>query len=174
MSYILTNSGGFVDFEKPSFSKFTIEDIAKGLSNTCRFAGQTDEFYSVAQHSVLVSKLVASDYRLQALLHDASEAFMHDVTRPLKILLSEYRRLENDMQDEIFRRFNVPLKMHHSVKRADNIVLATEMRDLMTTPPNFAIVGNNPDEKPLPLPIRPMSPKAAYMAFMDTFRELSK
>jgi hypothetical protein len=174
MNYMTTNSGGFVDFENPEFSKFTIEDIAQGLSNTCRFAGQCDDFYSVAQHSVLVSRLVATEHRMQALLHDASEAFIHDITRPLKQMLPEYRTIETALQMEIFKRFGTPLLMHYSVKRADNIVLATEMRDLITTPPHFMIVGNNPDEKPLPFTIVPVPPKQARLAFLHAYYELTR
>src|SRR5262245_14828098 len=72
---IMLYSGAWFDFLAPSESAFTIEDIAHGLSNICRYSGQCKRFYSVAEHSLLVSE-VAEGFEFAALLHDAAEAFI--------------------------------------------------------------------------------------------------
>jgi len=77
-SFIQTYSGKRIDFENPDPDQIDIVDIAHGLSNLCRFSGQSKYFYSVAQHSFYVS-LVCKENKLQALLHDATEAYMADV-----------------------------------------------------------------------------------------------
>ncbi|SQC88202.1 Uncharacterised protein [Klebsiella pneumoniae] len=107
-----------------------IEDIALALSNLCRFTGHLDEFYSVAQHSVLASYLVPSEFALEALLHDASEAYCNDIAAPLKALLPDYRGIEKWVEGLISQKFGTPETISPEVKQADLIMLATERRDL--------------------------------------------
>lgn len=128
---IATFSGATFDFLNPEGSAFALLDIAQGLANTARFAGQTGSFYSVAQHSVLVSHEVAPALALQGLFHDAAEAFLGDVPTPLKQLLPDYRRLEKQAERSILRRLGLPDTLDPAVKRADLVLLATEKRDLM-------------------------------------------
>lgn len=161
---ILMFSGGYFHFETPGYSPFTIEDIAQGLSNCCRFAGQCREFYSVAQHSILVASIVPPEDRLAALLHDASEAFLGDITRPLKQLLPDYRAVEERVQRAIFDRFGVG-EMPSSVKAADLVLLRTEQRDLMP-PSEWGILNGI---EPLRGSIVPMPPKAARSEFLRWF-----
>lgn len=78
MSFIQTLSGHHFDYRNISHDAICIEDIATGLSNTCRFAGQLPEFYSVAQHSVHVSQIVPPEFAFEALMHDAPEAWCND------------------------------------------------------------------------------------------------
>src|SRR5437868_2917508 len=99
-----------------------IEDIAHALSNLCRFGGHCRRFYSVAEHSILVSRVVPRQHALQGLLHDATEAYMVDVPRPLKVELDNYARIEDLNWRCIAAVFGVPYEMHESVKRADNDV----------------------------------------------------
>jgi hypothetical protein len=85
-------SGGFLDLSDPQPSDFRREDIVIGLSNVCRFAGQCRRYYSVAEHSVLVADLMryrdADSYEAFAgLLHDAAEAYIGDMTAPLKAVM---------------------------------------------------------------------------------------
>lgn len=82
-------SGGFVDLLNPDPGTITLEDIARGLANTCRYGGHVKRFYSVAEHAVLVRDLLRSrgagpSCQLAALFHDAAEAYLGDVVAPLK------------------------------------------------------------------------------------------
>lgn len=121
---IQTASGNIVNFADPSLSTFTLEDIAHGLSMTCRYGGQSKFFYSVAQHAVLVSYL--STDSMAGLHHDDTEAFMCDVPTPLKQLLPEYTRIEKEMHDAIFTALRLPLELSPDVKYADWVALALE------------------------------------------------
>src|SRR2546423_8158727 len=103
---IMLHSGRLFDLANPETSEITVEDIAHGLAHTCRYAGQCDGFYSVAEHSVLVSQVV-SFAKLAALFHDAAEAFIGDVSGPLKRLLSEYRTIEKSIALAIFECFGI-------------------------------------------------------------------
>jgi uncharacterized protein len=101
---IMLHSGAWFDFCAPSKSDFTIEDIAHGLANICRYSGQCSEFYSVAEHSILVSE-VAKGFEFEALMHDAAEAFLGDITRPLKQLLPDFKKIETEVELAVFERF---------------------------------------------------------------------
>jgi len=106
-----------------------IEDIAHALALTCRFNGHPIEFYSVAQHSVLVSRLLPEKLQLQGLLHDAAEAYLGDIITPVKWV--EFEKIEEKNLKVIFERFGVEWPMHPDVKSADLAMLATEARDIM-------------------------------------------
>jgi hypothetical protein len=112
----------------------SIEDIAHHLSLLCRFGGACRRFYCVAQHSVLVSRACDPADALWGLLHDASEAYLVDVPRPIKIHLALYRDIEALVQRVICERFGLPIEEPQSVTLADNVLLATEARDLMSRP----------------------------------------
>ena len=132
MTIILTASGNYFDLGAPHDSEILITDIAHALSNICRFAGHCHQFYSVAQHSVMVSLMVPPEYALQALLHDASEAYVGDVTSPLKAMLPEYRVIERNVADAIYKRFNIMDPLHSPcIKHADLVALATERLHLL-------------------------------------------
>src|SRR3954465_12827051 len=100
---MVTYLGNRIDPTKLSPEDIDIEDVAHSLSQICRFAGHTRTHYSVAQHSVLLSLLDDLPWHLQkaALLHDASEAYMGDVPRPIKQILSGYKEVEDKIQSVI-------------------------------------------------------------------------
>lgn len=106
-----------------------IRDIAHSLALTNRFAGHTFQPISVAQHSVCVAMLVAdSPHFCQGLLHDASEAYLGDVTRWLKATpeMKAYCTLEDEVQRRIYRRFGCSEVMHPTVEDADNLMVRIE------------------------------------------------
>lgn len=127
---ILTADGHYFNFEMPDPAHFTLNAIAQGLSNTCRFAGQCKAFYSVAEHSVHVSRLVPSEFAVHALLHDAAEAFIGDVPTPLKRMLPDFKALEKRIEAALFAAFGLPPEIPEEVKLADRIMLEVERRVL--------------------------------------------
>lgn len=131
MSWILTRSGRHFDFADPQPDQIDLLDIAQALANECRYTGHVRRFYSVAQHSVLVSRIVPAPLALEGLLHDAAEAYCKDIPRPLKHMLPDYRAVEARIDRAIRARFGLPEQESAEVKRADIILLATERRDLM-------------------------------------------
>lgn len=131
MTWLLTASGRQFDPIDPQPDMIDLVDIATGLSNECRFAGQCKFFYSVAQHSVLVSQHVPPQHAWEALLHDAAEAYIKDIPAPIKRLLPDYRALEHKIESAIRARFGLPQTQTPSIKHADLMLLATERRDLM-------------------------------------------
>lgn len=122
-----TVSGRKVSIQNPDPETISIYDIAHGLSNTCRFSGQSKVNYNVAQHSILVSLLCPEEYALMGLLHDATEAYMSDVATPLKKMLPTYQALEKGLENCIFRAFDLPTNgMPAGIKQADLEALAVE------------------------------------------------
>lgn len=149
-NWILTHTGRQVHLFEPASWEIDIADIAQGLANTCRFGGQAPEFYSVAQHSVYVAEQVARwiaanrdpvgapvgraevadahrNLVLWALLHDAAEAYIGDIVRPMKRALG-LQAVEGPIQAAISRRFDLypTMPVPDAVKQADEVVLATE------------------------------------------------
>ncbi|NPV76195.1 MAG: hypothetical protein HPY59_07440 [Anaerolineae bacterium] len=169
---VLIHSGNNFDFVDLDRNIFTIEDIAHGLSNVCRFGGQCNRFYSVAQHSVMVSYLVPAELSMAALLHDAAEAFMGDITSPLKSLLPDYRTLEKKVESMILARFGIVEPLDMRIKLADRIALATEERDLMPRHADSWELLRG--VLPIQGRIRPVSSRKAYRQFMSRYKEISE
>lgn len=169
-AWIQTYTGYPFPILHPSASDIDIEDIAHALSNLCRFAGHTREFYSVAQHSVLVSHNLPVEHRLTGLLHDAPEAYIVDIPRPLKHsgMVEGYKTIEDRVWAAIAERFSLSEDMDPSVKQADVRALFTEQRDLMGRPPkpwkDMVI--------PYPEIIVPLPPKDAKAQFLIRYYQL--
>jgi len=107
-----SNSGKRIYPTSPVAENICIEDIAHALSHCCRFAGHCREFYSVAAHSVLVYQLVLEHTECKhtlaaALTHDASEAYIHDITRPLKQQMAWYKKLETRWESVIMEKLGI-------------------------------------------------------------------
>lgn len=169
--YVSTYLGNRFFLTRPHIDDVDIEDIAHGLAYQCRFNGQTSTFYSVAQHSLMVMQLVPAEERLAALLHDAAEAYLGDMVKPLKNLFPEFSAIEDQVMRIIGERFQIDLaNLHPSIKEADRIALATEKRDLMphSTEPWSILDGI----QPLPQIIAPLTPNEAKSAFLKAFAEL--
>lgn len=171
--FITTWSGQHFYFGHSGSDSVFIEDIVQALSNLCRFTGHLDEFYSVAQHSVLASYLVPAEFAREALLHDASEAYCNDISAPLKALLPDYRRIEKWAESLITHKFGLPEVMSPVVKQADRIMLATERRDLFIDGDiEWDILkGINPTDA---FTVKPLPPHQARTLFMERWYELEK
>jgi uncharacterized protein len=176
---IQTAAGRYFDLLEPQDNVFGIEEIAHSLSNICRFTGHTRVHYSVAQHSWLVSWLVPAQFAMHGLLHDAAEAFVGDMSSPLKRQLPAYRIIERDIESAVFERFQlwahlpglVNPESHQAVKHADLVALVTEQRDLM--PPRGDGDWSNVDGiEPLPWTIEPLPSFMAKALFLKRFEQL--
>jgi hypothetical protein len=173
---------------EPRVEDIDIEDIAHHLSHQCRFSGAVRAFYSVAQHSVLVSKamkrvldrdgqrIVTDDHErgLYGLLHDASEAYLIDVPRPLKHdpQFSRYRDAEARLQALIYARFGLdPAREPEDLHVIDRRMLRTEQRDLMPPP---ALDERRDDVPPFQISVTDAWwPLRAKVAFLARFCELT-
>ncbi len=169
--WIMTASGRAFWPLDPRPEDVSIEDIAHALANICRFTGATREFYSVAQHSMLVASMVPPEDALWGLLHDASEAYLCDIARPLKVqpAFAPYREAEARLMAVICERFGLSPTEPESVRIADRQMLRTEQRDLM--PP--AQPGEERPEPPYPFRVLPMEPRVAKKWFFETFWKLT-
>lgn len=168
--WIQTFSGRRFNPTNPVIDAIVIQDIAHALSMQCRFTGHVRRFYSIAQHCVLVSYLCDKDDRKWGLIHDAEEAYIPDLSSPLKHSgkFDTYRECGKQLQRAICKRFDLPEKEPPSVKFTDTLLLATEARDLMSP--------LHPDWKqpmePLPFKIEPWGPDEAEDRFTQRFYEL--
>lgn len=171
MTWIQTYTGKHFYPLAPTPDMVDIEDIAHALANVCRFAGHTREFYSVAQHACMVSELVPPEDALAGLLHDAAEAYIADITRPLKPHLLNYAAIEKGIEAVIAASFGLAYPWPATVKSADMVALATERRDLMRldSTPWSCLDGI----EPLPRTIRPWTPARAKIEFLGCFTDLS-
>jgi uncharacterized protein len=130
-SRIMTRSGKLIDLLNPKPEDLVLEDIAWALAHTNRFNGHASVAYSVAEHSVRVSHVCDRRDAWAGLMHDATEAYLGDVTRPLKQLLPAYQILEQTWWEAIADVFGLPRELPASVKRSDDLMLRSEMRAIM-------------------------------------------
>ncbi|MEP4830413.1 MAG: HD domain-containing protein [Cyclobacteriaceae bacterium] len=132
-----TFTGAKVSLQSPKASSIKINDIAHALSNLCRFGGHTRYFYSVAQHSILVAKLAKlngenREIQLAALMHDATEAYVQDLIKPLKNMVAEpYDVIEARFEAVIAQKFGIKLEHFAAVKQYDRAALEIEHEYLM-------------------------------------------
>jgi len=155
----------------PRPEEVDINAIAHSLAFQCRFNGHSLFFYSIAQHSVLVSKIVSPEQALTGLLHDASEAYTGDMVSPLKKSLPPiFKEIEKAIEEAIFEHFGIKNANHVEIKRADKIALFTEMRDVMSEPP--AKWDDVDLFEPYPEKIIPLSPEKAEQEFLERYKEL--
>lgn len=163
-------SGKWFDLLDPWNSDFSINDIAQGLANICRYSGQCSGFYSVAEHSIHVSDTV-EEFKLEALLHDATEAFLGDITRPLKLLLPRYKEIEATVEDAIFSRFGLNPASKSVVKLADLLVLAAEQNQVMPAGTDYWAAGSGIQKANIRVEF--LSPEEALKRFMAKFTNLT-
>ena len=133
---------------EPTEDEIDIRDIAHSLSMQCRYNGHVRQFYSVAEHSYRLSYMVEDS--LAALLHDAAETYLGDMIRTVKICLPEFKVLEAKIQTLIFHKFGVKSYDKKAIKKADNILLATEVRDLMNNTKDWHLPEAPLEERIIP------------------------
>ena len=164
---ILTLQGKLFDYRAPEQHTFCIDEIAHALSNLCRFTGHTRSFYSVAQHSVLVCDLAPPEHKLEALLHDAHEAYVGDVNSPLKQLLPMYRQVEQRAEAALRRAFGLPAAKSTAVKYFD--LSAYQIERFVLMPWGDDAPGEDP---PHPYPLHPLQPRDARDLFLSRWQEV--
>lgn len=165
---IRTFTGKYIDIINPTVDQIDIRDIAHGLSMQCRFAGQIPEFYSVAQHSMYVATKARFNDRkeneLMLLLHDASEAYIGDIAKPIKENLPDYIRIEENLMAKIGEKFGFEWPPDTKEKeRLDNI----DYEELQNEWRYFMFDDYSIDRKP-------MSSSQAYMKFMEMYYTIAK
>jgi 5'-deoxynucleotidase YfbR-like HD superfamily hydrolase len=184
-----TASGRRLNLSNPSPKSIDIEDIAGALSRICRFGGHTSEFYSVAQHSVLVCEVVAilgrPDLRLVALHHDSHEAYLGDMPTPLKRRLRDmdqffgYSQLAHAIDQAIGQALGIYAPTHQNddalLKHADRIAFQVEAKRLLPNHGFFAIRDDDCETiNELPECGEPLPPEAAADLFLSMHRSLTR
>lgn len=154
----------------PRIDEICIEDIAHSLAMQTRYAGHCKRFYSVAEHSVHVSRAAkTSQGKKGGLLHDSPEAYVQDIVRPVKPYLSGYTEIEDYLSQVISVKYGVTYPWVQEVHELDEMILVNERDQNMSTPPadwelRFdAIPG---------LELEFWSPQVAEQKFLERFREL--
>lgn len=158
---------------KPEPEDVCIDDIAHALGMLCRFGGHTNRFYSVAEHCYLLSYAVAPENALHALLHDATEAYIQDLVRPLKYQLPEYRQIENGVWGAITLHLEIPLVIANEVRDFDTRMLLNE-RDAFFVNGGHRWEVDSLERLTFPLGMGPigLSPTSATDKFYRRFQEL--
>lgn len=165
---IQTHSGGHIDVTHPRADQIHIDDIAIPLSRQPRFAGHSIRFVSVAEHCVHVAGKAPSHLKLTALMHDASEAYLVDIPRPIKPLLQNYYEIEDGLMSAIADKFGFVWPMPDEIKLLDTRHLASE-RDQNILSPDPAVWGSMPP--PLDITLQYWSPERAQQEFTAAFLE---
>lgn len=171
-SCITTISGKFFDILKPEEYQYDVEEISIALSNLCRYTGHVSRFYSVAEHSVLVSRIVPERLALAGLFHDSSEAYLGDVSSPLKKLLPEYKAIEERVQQAIATYFGFEFPFGKEIHEADKRMYWQERQ---------SIADNGVRDKLWHQDLRAtrrveatgMSPRMAQRMFISRYKELT-
>ena len=156
---IRTYMGKDVDVFDTDPDSILIEDIAHALASICRFGGHTPYHYSVAEHSICCMLSVSCDNMLAALLHDASEAYLCDIPRPIKAEMPEYKKIEDKLMGVIAGKFGFQYPLHPEVKAVDEQMLSVEWDTMM--------IGRKPG-------ILNLAAMAAEMSFLDKYRHLKR
>lgn len=152
----------------PRPEEVNIMDIAHALAMKCRYGGHTSEFYSVAEHSVLMSEKASPENALWALLHDAGEAYLADVPRPVKPFLVGWNEIEKFIMATVCARFNLPPEEPAEVKALDTAILRDEKDRLMRGGEDWSWLP-----PALGVNIQCLPPFEAKQAFMRRFVELT-
>lgn len=157
----------------PRPEEMFIEDIARSLSMQCRYNGHIDRFYSVAEHSVIMSYMASTDDVAKwCLMHDATEAYIGDMVRPLKFLFPEFSEMEDKVHLVLAERFDLPYTMPDEVKKWDDVICSNEKEALISGGEHWT---NMPPPHPtIKVPKTEFGPAAAEALFLMRYKELFK
>lgn len=169
VGWIATATGAEFDVLDPDPANVRLHDIAHALSRQCRYAGHCRQFYSVAEHCVHVARFLGRSHPqlgLAALLHDASEAYLVDIPRPIKKAMPQYRDIEDRLMMAIGERYGFTWPMDARIVEIDNRILLDEVEQNMNPPPN--IPWGIPGE-PLGITLQFWTPNIAQSWFIGEF-----
>lgn len=153
-----------------------ITDIAAQLSRICRFNGAVRddvEIYTVAQHSVLVSRALPPKFALEGLLHDAAEAYIGDMIKPIKAMHRGRKQHEQRVDAAVRAKFGLPEKMSPEVKEQDYRAVLTERRDIMPYCPDVDWGLQDAKAAPWEETIKPWGVMASRQRFLAEFHMLT-
>lgn len=159
----------FVNVLDPDPRTILIEDIAWSLAGQCRFNSHLPYHYSVAQHCILASYLVSKENALQALMHDASEAYLTDVAKPVKNCLTNYQDIEEYMMSAIALKFDIGWPLHDEVHFIDRLLLEMEYNVVMLGIP-YSHPHLGPDAHVIDM--GGWDRDTAYVTFLQRFKQL--
>lgn len=177
-NYITTHSGRQFRLDTPLQGVVDLDDIAHHLSMICHWNGACEEFFSVAQHSILVSLVCPHPLQRWGLMHDAAEAYVGDVTRPLKAMLPDYKIIEKRVLRAIAQKFGLKWPEPPELKRYDNQIITLECSLFMHDSTILHDGNGVPVDTPGPdviIPkwaIEPMEPNEAKQAFLRRYRKV--
>lgn len=154
----------------PRVDDVSIIDIAHALAHQCRYGGHTARFYSVAEHCCILAEYAPDDLKFIALMHDAAEAYLVDVPRPIKKSLAVYYDIEAGLDRVIAAKFNLSHPWHPDVMALDTRICTDERLQLMATPP-IPWSGEMPA---LDVIIEGLLPAVAERRFLELFERLSR
>jgi hypothetical protein len=171
--WFITISGKQFFPMNPRVEDIDIEDIAWALSRLPRWGGHSQEHIPVAQHSVVVSRIVPHPHALLGLMHDTPEAYMGaDLMSPIKRHCPDFRAVEDRIWAAIRERYDLG-ELTPEVKHADRVSLSTEKRDHIAHNPNVTWPFDH-SHPPLPGRVVPWGPEFARRRFLERFHELTK
>lgn len=167
-SYIRTYTGRKFWPLEPQAEDVAIVDIAHALALKCRYNGHTSRFYSVAEHCVRLSRAASPANKLVALLHDAAEAYLPDVPRPIKSHLTNFREIEARIDKAVAKRFGTVHPFPEEIHILDYSILNDEMKAMLD-------YGDGPYGEALNIPSNEFGWGAilAKHTFLDEFLQLS-
>lgn len=174
--YIETYTGTKFYFLEPKQEDINIQDIAHALSMSCRYSGHCNRFYSIAEHSWLMSRLAeGTGLELACLLHDAAEAYLTDIPSPIKQYLVGYKEMEDKILKVIFNKYNLEYPFSSGVKYLDLSMLSTEAYYLLPSCGDDWSMWDNIKRPKIEHNFKPlcMTPQRAKGLFLDKFHELT-
>lgn len=181
--WIHTFTNKLFDLENPTPEMVCIEDIAHHLSGINRFTGAAPSPYNVAQHSVLMSWYIDTPHKFTALMHDSQEAYVGDMTSPLKRLMrkgyvgpNSYDDIEERVWHVIAQKYNVPFELPAEVKEADLKILANEKLMFGEEPQSWNLNAEPfvDSTNGMPIKVNPWTAKEAEREFLIRFEQLER